>query len=215
MKDWIPRRLRVAFAHGETSPDATGMSLSPAEPDTVDFVAYGVDCVLSGRTVLDGDRLSDMLNDHDEYALIGVSVERFDGGAPIEVKEVLVARDELWLVHASGPRGAVGRRTKTAPQFVAVKMGPYQVRGFFHTLPGSDPDGSIGRRKPMVPLTHARIEYTIGGQAREVRVDTVIINREQVEWLVEIEPDRREFPTRPMRSATVTDGRLRIDRPKA
>jgi hypothetical protein len=34
------------------------------ERGEVDFVAYGEDFILSGRTVLDGDRLTDMLNRH-------------------------------------------------------------------------------------------------------------------------------------------------------
>ena len=55
------------------------------------FVAYGEDCILSGRTILDGDRLTDMLNEHDEYALIGVMVERLDGGQPMQVAELVVA----------------------------------------------------------------------------------------------------------------------------
>ena len=42
----------------------------------------------------------------------------------------------LWMVHAGLPRGAVGRRTRTAPQHVAIKMGPYQVRGFIDSFPG-------------------------------------------------------------------------------
>jgi hypothetical protein len=203
MIDRIPRRLRVAF----TRPGAAGEAAAHASAATygrpeVDFVAYGEDCVLSGRTVLDGDRLSDMLNDHDEYALIGVTVERFDGEPAIEVDEIVVSRDELWLVHASGPRGNVGRRHRTSPQHVAMKIGPYRVRGFYHALPGTDPVTALRRRKPMVPLTGARIEYTIGGVARESRVETVIVNREVIEWLETVEPDRLEFPAGPQRVAT-------------
>ena len=81
-------------------------------------MAYSVDCILSGRTVLDGDRLSDMLNDHDEYALIGVTVERFDGGEPMVVDEVVVARDEIWVVHTGEPGGSkpggIGPRSSTS-----------------------------------------------------------------------------------------------------
>jgi hypothetical protein len=201
MIERIPRRLRLAFT-GSTAPAATpgDAAVAPVR-DEVDFVAYGVDCILSGRTVLDGDRLSDMLNDNDEYALIDVMVERFDGGVPIEVRDVVVPRDELWLVHASGPRGNSQRRHRTAPQYVAAKMGPYAVRGFYHAFPGTDPSSAISRRKPMVPLTGARIEYTIDGETREVLVDTVIVNRDQIEWLQAVEPDRVEFPTRPKRVA--------------
>lgn len=200
MIDRIPRRLRVAFNRAD--PSAATPSNDADERDVVDFVAYGEDCVLSGRTVLDGDRLSDMLNDHDEYALIGVTVERLDGGPSMEVDEVVVQRDELWLVHANGPRGDVARRHRTAQQHVALKIGPYNVRGFYHALPGTDPVTAMRRRKPMVPLTGALIEYTLGGQPREVQVETVVVNRDQIEWLEAVEPDRAEFPDGPQRLVT-------------
>ncbi len=163
-------------------------------------MAYGEDCVLSGRTVLDGDRLTDMLNDHEEYALIGVSVERFDDGLPIQIDDVVVGRDELFLVHASGPRGDAARRKVTSPQHIAVKMGPYEVRGFFHAPPGTDPVEAIRRRKAMVPLTDVRIEYVLHGEHRETRVETVIMNREQVDWIEAIEADGEAFPTGPRRT---------------
>ena len=158
--------------------------------------AYGEDCILSGRTVLDGDRLTDMLNENDEYALLGVMVERLDGGPPIEVAEVVVPRDELWLVHASRPRGNPERRHRTSQQHLAIKMGPYTVRGFYHALPGADPVAAIRRRKAMVPLTDARIEYAVAGEQREVRVDTVVVNRDLIEWVEVVEPDRIDFPVR-------------------
>ena len=196
MSDRIPRRLRLAFTRPSATDSAPPDTDSVAERGEVDFVAYGEDCILSGRTVLDGDRLTDMLNEHDEYDLIGVTVERFDGGPPIEVPELVVSRDELWLVHASGPRGNAERRHRTAQQHIAIKMGPYEVRGFYHALPGTDPVSAIRRRKAMVPLTGVRIEYTIAGELREVRVETVIANRDLMEWVETIEPDRLDFPVR-------------------
>ena len=110
MMDRIPRRLRVAFSRPLARPRS-----EPADSDEVAFVAYGEDCILSGRTVLDADRLSDMLNANDEYALVGVTVERLDDGMPLQVDEVVVPRDELYLVHASGPRGDAARRRQRCP----------------------------------------------------------------------------------------------------
>ena len=75
-------------------------------------------------------------------------------------------------------------------------MGPYQVRGFLHALPGADPVAAMRRRKPMVPLTNVRIEFTFNGETREDRVETVIVNREQIDWVEVVEPDRVEFPVR-------------------
>jgi hypothetical protein len=193
MMDRIPRRLRVAFSRplvGETD--------EAAEPilDEVAFVAYGEDCVLSGRTVLEADRLSDMLNAHDEYALAGVTVERLDDGMPLQVEEIVVRRAELCLVHATGPRGDAARRRHTLPKHVAMKVGPYEVRGFLHGLPGADPVESIPRRKPMIPLTNARIEYVVNGEHRSDDVETVILNRDRIEWVAVVEPDRPMFVVR-------------------
>lgn len=193
MIDRIPRRLRLAFSKADVPPAEDDVASALAE---VKFVAYGEDCILSGRTVLDADRLSDMLNANDEYALVGVTVERLVDGQPIQVDEVVVGRDELFLVHASGPRGDESRRTRTSPQHVALKMGPYQVRGFLHALPGTDPIAAMRRRKTMIPLTNVRIEFELGGVPREDRVETVILNREQIDWVEVVEPDRAEFPVR-------------------
>lgn len=193
----IPRRLRIAFTQAEAPAQTEAVAIASGGDGEVDFVAYGEDCALFGRTVLDADRLTDMLNKHDEYLLVGVTVERFDGGEPLAVDEIVVPRDEILLVHASGPRGDVSRRYRTAPQHVALKMGRYKVRGFYHALPGTDPVVAIRRRKIMVPLTKARIQYTVGGEAREIEVETVIVNRHLIDWLEAVEPDRAEFPVGP------------------
>ena len=195
----IGRNLRTALDRHDVATESA--SSAPSDPVTedgeIEFVAYALDCVLSGRLRMDDVRLSDMLNGQTEYVLHDVSVERLDGGEPMTVDEITVARDEVYMVHASGPRGDVSRRHRTAPQHVALNMGPYQVRGFFHALPGTDPATSIRRRKAMVPLTNARIEYEIATDHCEVRVDALIVNRELMDWLREVEPDRMEFPLAP------------------
>jgi hypothetical protein len=198
MIDRLPRRLRLGRTRDEDVSAEIGWV-----GDEVAFVAYGEDCILSGRAVLDADRLTDMLNDHDEYLVSGLVVERFDEVAPFELDdEIAVPRDEIFLVHASGPRGDANLRHRTMPQRLALRMGPYKVRGFFHSVPGADPVVALRRRKAMVPLTDARIEYTIHDQRREVAVDTVIVNREQVDWVEAVEPNQVEFPEGPRRLVT-------------
>ena len=196
----LPRRLHVGFSH----PKAQAPVTPDAGAQLVGFVAYGEDCILSGEAVLDADRLTDMLNDHDEYALAGVTVERFDDGAPIEVDDVVIPRDEIYLVHANGPRGDVARRHRTTPQHVAIKMGPYEVRGFFHALPGADPVDALRRRKAMVPLTEARIGYVLRGERRETKVETLIVNRELIEWVEQVVPNQVEFPIRPKQTVATS-----------
>lgn len=193
MIDKLPRRLRLGFLQA----DAPAVDAPPA-PDQLEFVAYGEDCILSGHAVLDADRLTDMLNDHDEYSVSGLSVQRFDDPAPFELDdEIVIPRDEIILVQASGPRGDASRRHRTMPQYLALRMGPYAVRGYFHALPGAEPVAAIRRRKTMVPLTDVRIEYAMHGRRREIKVDTVIVNRDQIDWVEAILPDQVEFPEGP------------------
>ncbi len=207
MIDRLPRRFRFGFARADEVAVEPGTG-----PEHVAFIAYGEDCIVTGHTILDSDRLTDMLNLHDEYDLADVSVERFDDGEPLEVPEISVARDEIILVQATGPRGDATRRLRTMPQHLALQMGPYKVRGFIHALPGADPVLAIRRRKTMVPLTDARIEYTIRGEQRETKVDTVIINREQIDWVQELAPTATEFPKTPSRLAVKPAGRAATTR---
>ena len=84
------------------------------------------------------------------------------GGEPIESRDVLVHRDEILLVEASGPRGDPGRRNHTRQHPIVARIGPYEVRGLIHALPGTDPIESLRRRRPMIALTDATIEFSIG-----------------------------------------------------
>ena len=61
-----------------------------------------------------------------------------------------------------------------------IRMGRYDVRGYIHALPGSDPLTAIRRRKTMVPLTDATIDYQSGGVHQRRRVGAVVINRDQI-----------------------------------
>lgn len=195
----IGRRLRVAF--GAQPPEAASPAgpapLDPPLHPVVEFVAYGEDCLLSGHIRLAAERLSDMLNDHDEYELIDVLVERLDGTQAAEVREVLIPRDELILVHAAGPRGSQARRQRMRLHAVAMQLGPYHVRGYLHALPGADPLLAIRRRKPMVPLTEAWVELTIGGHRQRRQVGTIVVNREQIDWVSAADDEDLNLPELP------------------
>lgn len=195
------RRLLLAFRHHDGKDDAVAAP-APAVvvlPE-VEFVAYGEDCLLSGRLRLDADRLTDMLNTHDEYQLVDVMVEPLDGNLAMEVREVLVRRDEVLLVHATGPRGNQARRQRTRQHPLAMQVGPYHIRGYLHALPGSDPVSSMRRRKTMVPLTDAWIEYAVGTTRQRRRVSALVVNREQVDWVVPALDDEVEMPDMPLQT---------------
>ena len=200
----LGRRLRVAFGVAPAPDDLpvadTDGAAAHLQP-IVEFVAYGEDCLLSGQIRLAAERLSDMLNNHDEYQLVNVLVERLDGQGAAEAQEVLVPRDEILLVHATGPRGSQARRQRTRPHPVALQMGPYHVRGYLHALPGSDPLLAIRRRKAMVPLTDAWVEFSIGGVRQRRQAGALVINREQIDWISNADDEdilSAEMPTMPV-----------------
>jgi len=200
MIESLGSRLRVVFGRSMSTVE----SADPEKPSPsrlsqqVDFVAYGEDCLLSGVVHLASDRLTDMLNEHDEYQLVDVLVEGLAGDRAVEMREVLVCRDELYLIHAAGPRGNLERRHRTRSQPVAIQMGPYHVRGYLHALPGADPVQAIRRRKPMVPLTDAWIEFPEASGRERRRVGTVVVNREQIDWIVPAINDEIEMPDLPV-----------------
>ena len=195
----LERTLRLVLRRSPADPGA-GEAAEPDAPSVndVEFVAYAEDCLLSGHVRLEMDRLTDLLNAHDEYVLVDALVESLADSHAVEVKEVLVARDELFLVHAVGPRGDPARRQRTRQHPIAMQLGPYHVRGYFHALPGSDPIAALRRRKPMVPITEAWVEYQSGAIRQRRRVSTVVVNREQLDWVVEAKDEEVELPDLPL-----------------
>jgi hypothetical protein len=173
---------------------------SRALPPEHEFIAYAEDCLLLGHIRLDAARLTDLLNDHEEYELVDVTVMDLVGERAVAVQTTLVTRDELLLVHALGPRGDRGRRLRTRQHPVALQVGPYHVRGYLHALPGSDPVASFRHRKPMIPLTEAWIEYDEGKIRQRRRVATLVVNRHQVDWIVEALDEEVELPDIPLQS---------------
>ena len=158
------RRLLFAFQRpgSEQADPVTLPDPARLRHPMVDFVAYAEDCVLSGRVRLSADRMTDLLNQHEEVQLVDVHGPAAPDAGALEANEVQVRRDEILFVHAAGPRGEAGRRRRTLQHPLAMQLGPYQVRGYLHALPGSPPLVSIRSREPMVPLTDAWIEYDDG-----------------------------------------------------
>jgi hypothetical protein len=193
----IGRRLRLVL-HSESGPPVEDAQLLPPHPPEIEFVAYTEDCRLVGHIRMDAGRLTDLLNQHDEYELIDVQVEDLTGDRAVEAKEVVVTRDELLLVHAAGPRGDRGRRVRTRQHPLAMQVGPYRIRGYLHALPGVDPIASLRHRNAMVPLTDAWVEYGQGAAQQRRRVATLVVNRHNIDWVVQAKDDEVEMPDVPL-----------------
>jgi hypothetical protein len=194
----IGRRLRLVVGRAPTLLADPPVDLAPAQPPEHDFIAYAEDCLLVGHIRLSAARLTDLLNEHEEYELVDVQVIALDGTRAHEVTTALIPRDELLLVHAAGPRGDRTRRIHTRQHPVAMQLGPYHVRGYLHAPPGSDAVANFRRRTSMVPLTDAWIEYHEGSIRQRRRVSTLVVNRHQVDWIVEAIDDEVEMPDIPL-----------------
>jgi hypothetical protein len=57
---------------------------------------------------------------------------------------------------------------------------------------------SLRRRKTMVPLTDAWIDYSVAGTRHRRRAGAVVVNREQLDWVVPALDDEVEMPDLPL-----------------
>ena len=154
------------------------------EPDSVSeiplvrFSAYAAHHRIFGWVRLRADRLTDLLNAHDELLLKDVEIEDLDDGTRYGCEGIRVATRELVAVHAAGPRGDEALRHRTRSHAIVIRTGSYLVGGHLHVEPGADPLESIRRRPAMVPLTDAWLEYWSDGTPRRHGVGTIVVNRE-------------------------------------
>jgi hypothetical protein len=144
----------------------------------VGFDAFAAGYRVFGWVRLDADRLTDLLNAHEELRLVNVLIEHLDDGATVTADEAIVRRGELIAVRATGRRGDAARREPTQTHPVVVESGPYLIGGYLHAAPGVDPMLRIRGREPMVPLTTAWIAHGPDADLRCYRVGTIIVNRE-------------------------------------
>jgi hypothetical protein len=172
----------------------------PVTVPEVEIVAFAEDSVLSGRIVLAGERVSDVLNDNLEFAVTNALLEDLVDGHAIALRELLLQRDEVFVVDAAGPRGNPARRRHTCQHPIVAKAGPYEVFGYVHVLPGSDPIKSLSSRKPIVAMTDAVIGYTFGSEPQLRRANVLMLNQDRVDWISEA-PDEAltiEMPPGPV-----------------
>jgi hypothetical protein len=192
----IGSRLRLVLRQPGPAGRAVGGEGAADLPE-VDFVAYSTSERLSGRVRLDSARLTDMLNAHQEYVLVDALAERLPDGGSMVVHEILVARHELALVRAGGPRGDRTLRVPTTTHRLVLRTGRYLVAGRLHATAGDDPLAALRSRDPMVPLTDAAIMFRVGPDIVEEPGGTIVVNRDLVEWVREGALDARSLDLPP------------------
>ncbi len=154
----------------------------------VGLTVYAGDSLAFGQLALAADRVTDLMNDHDAFELVDTTLQSLDDGHGLSVRDVVIAREEIFAVAVSGPRGDPRRRTRTRPTPVELRLGRYDVSGNIHVVPGTDPITGFRRRRVMVPLTEATIGYDSRGGRVRYRFETILVNTLLADWMA---PARR------------------------
>jgi hypothetical protein len=177
------RRMSASPSARETLPAGPG--------PTIDFRAFTPTAVVQGQLVLTADRLTDALNTGDG-PLVLTEATLTDLGSLEEtpVGTILVPREQLLVVAASGPSGSPSRRYRTKRVGADLTIGRYRVHGVLHGPPGSQPDAALYRRRPMVPVSEAVVSYSAAGQVVVESFDAVIIARDEVTEMALLESRR-------------------------
>jgi hypothetical protein len=188
MRSTLRRPLRL-FLRAEPGPagEATARSDEPRVP-IVGLTLYTGDSLAFGYVPLAAGRVTDLLNEHEEYEFFDTHLESLEDGHGLTLPPVAIARDEIFVVAVAGPRGDPKRRTRTRPIPIELHVGPYDVYGNIHVVPGTDPMSSF-RRRTMVPITEATVEWDTPEGRKVAQWDTVVVNRPLTDWIA---PARRD-----------------------
>ncbi len=143
----------------------------------IELDAFAADCRVYGDVELGEGRLTDLLNEVEELRIGNARLESLVDGHVTEAEDLVVAREELYVVVAGEPRGSVARRLHTHASKVVAELGPYHVTGSIHGTAASNPLAGVLRRAPWVPLTDAAITYRRGAHDVSERHATLLINR--------------------------------------
>jgi hypothetical protein len=149
----------------------------------VELTIYADDAVAFGRVALTADRVTDLMNDCTEFEFVDTFLQSLDDSHGLLVRTVVVAREEIFAVAVAGPRGDPARRTRTRPIPVELRVGRYDVSGNIHVVPGTDPIIGFRRRRMMVPLTEATIEFDSPDGRQHSRSGTILVNRDLTDWI--------------------------------
>jgi hypothetical protein len=155
----------------------------PPSAHVVRLTLYTCDSLAFGHLPLSAGRVTDLMNEHDVLEFVDTYLQNIAGGHGLGLRAAVIAREEICAVGVTGPRSDPKRRTRTLATPVELRVGPYDVRGNIHAVPGSDMIASFRSRLAMVPLTEATIEWDAPDGRRTARWGTVVVNRLLVDWI--------------------------------
>ncbi len=188
MRARLPGPLRVFFHPAPTS-EPEDATRGPAPAPRVGLTTYTEDSLAFGFVALTAARVTDLLNEHEEVELIDAYVQSLEDRHGLALRTIVVGRDEILAVGVAGPRGDPARRVRTRSIPIELSIGPYDIWGNIHVMPGTDPLASFRSRGALVPLTEATVEWDMEDGHQVAHWATVVVNRSLTQWIA---PARRD-----------------------
>ena len=188
MRSRLSGPMRIAF---HPAPNAEPAPVDPLPAPLVGLTTYAEDSLAVGYVALTAARVTDLLNEYENIEFVDAYLQSLEDHHGLAFRTIAVARNEILAVGVAGPRGDPARRTRTRPIPVQLRIGPYDIRGNLHVLPGTDPMSSFRRRGSMVPLTEATVEWDAPDGHHVARWGTVVVNRLLTEWIAPATRDVR------------------------
>ena len=113
----------MVFHRPPPAADVDCATLEAPPVPLVEVTLYSDDCVAFGRLPLTASRVTDLMNDGTEFELVDTFLQSLDDTHGVQLRTVVVARDEIFAVAVTGPRGDPTRWTRTRPIPVEVRVG--------------------------------------------------------------------------------------------
>lgn len=183
MRSRLPGPLKIVFRSSEPAAEVVEPPPDSQPITLVELTVFSGDSLAFGQLAFAADRVTDLMNDHDTFEFVDTTLQSLDDGHGLSAGDVTIAREEIFAVAVSGPRGDPKRRTRTRPIPVELQLGRYDVSGNIHVVPGTDPIIGFRRRRVMVPLTEATIEYDSAEGRVRSRFETILVNRLLADWI--------------------------------
>ncbi len=183
MRARLQAQLRMVFQGMPGAAEARRPTVDASPVPILELTVYAGDALAFGRLALTADRVTDLMNERTEFEFVDTFFQSLDDSHGLLVRSVVIAREEIFAVAVTGPRGNPTRRTRTRPIAVELRLGRYDVSGNIHVIPGTDPILGFRRRRVMVPLTEATIEFDSPDGRKLSRFATILVNRDLTDWI--------------------------------
>jgi hypothetical protein len=164
----------------------------------IPFIGYALGRRFIGYVECRGERLTDLLNRSECVVIHEAFVESYDDDTVTNLGDGEIDRSILYAIETSGPRGEGARRIQTTRHRLQVQVGPYSALGQLHASLGQMPFPSLTQRGPMIPLSDVTLGFACRGSLTLRDVETLIVNRDHVDWVRAGDEEAAAFPGIPV-----------------